>query len=216
MQNHINFRTEDYFLKQLAYSDCIYAWLLLHSHYNPQEKYNYIYKEEINYTKIGAQIHKTRQTVSKRFAKLIEEGIVRESKTNGKKYYKIPYFNEFEELDGETVFQLLCLPLKDYREELIKVYAILLKKKRELLNKGETNFLCSSRQLLLDCGNSAKHTTSYDRIRCILTLLQGAGIIRFRTLAAQQNEKGEWCGPMMEIYEVNNKASDEWLGERIK
>ena len=60
IRKHINFRTEDYFLKELVYSDNVYAWLLLHSHYNPEEKHNYIYKEEINYTKIGIMIHKTR------------------------------------------------------------------------------------------------------------------------------------------------------------
>ena len=49
-------------------------------------------------------------------------------------------------------------------------------------------------------------------MRGILTILQGAGIIKFRTLLAKQNEKGEWVGPQMEVYEINQKASDEWLG----
>lgn len=211
IQNHINFRTENYFLKQLAYSDSIYAWLLLHSHYNKDEKYNYIYKDEINYTKIGLMIHKSRQTVSKHFNKLLDEGIIRESK-GSKKYYKIPYYNEFEEMDGETVFQLLCLPLKEQREEMIKVYAFLLKQKRESIKKGNKNFLCSHKQIIEGCGGTASHQSTYERMRCILTLLKGADIIKFRTIDAHQNEKGEWVGQMMEVYEVNNKASEEWLG----
>ena len=131
MLNHINFRTDDYTLRKLAYNDCVYAWLLLNSHYNPQEKHNYIYKEEINYCRIAEQIHRSRQTVSKRFKQLIENGVIHEREYKGKTVYKIPYFNEFEELDGETVFQLLCLPFKEQREELIKTYAYLLKCKRE-------------------------------------------------------------------------------------
>ena len=49
IQKSIPFRTEDIILKELAYNDCVYAWLLLHSHYNPEESHNYIYKEEINF-----------------------------------------------------------------------------------------------------------------------------------------------------------------------
>ena len=53
MLEHINFRTEEYVLKNLAYSDSVYAWLLLHSHYDKNEKHNYIYKEEFSYIKIA-------------------------------------------------------------------------------------------------------------------------------------------------------------------
>lgn len=49
--------------------------------------------------------------------------------------YKIPYFKDFEELHGPTVFQLLCLPIDKQKEELIKTYVYLLKKKRIALRK---------------------------------------------------------------------------------
>lgn len=212
IRNHINFRTEEYFLKELVYGDCVYAWLLLHSHFNPDEKYNYIYKEDINFTKIGAQMHRSRQTVSKRFNDLIENDIIRQYKYNGKTCYKIPYYNEFEELDGETTFQLLCLPLKEQREALIKTYALLLKKKRICEREGKRVFFCSAESLIKECGETASHKTTFDRMRAILTILQGAGIIKFRTLLPRQNEKGEWVGAQMEVYEVSKSASEEWLG----
>ena len=199
-------------MKELAYGDCVYAWLLLHSYYNPEEKHNYIYKEDINFTKIGAQMHRSRQTISKRFNDLINKDIIRQYKYNGKTCYKIPYYSEFEELDGETTFQLLCLPLKEQKEELIKTYAILLKKKRAMEKEGKKLFYCSAEQLIKECGKTATHASTYERMRGILTLLQGAGIIKFRTILAQQNSKGEWVGPQMEVYEVNKRANEEWLG----
>lgn len=199
-------------MKELIYNDCVYAWLLLHSCYNPEEKHNYIYKENINYTKIAAQIHRSRQTVSKRFNKLIDTGIIRESKYNGKKVYKIPYYDEFEELHGETVFQLLCLPFEKQKEELIKTYAYLLKKKRISITEQYPYFLCSSKEVLEYFGHSASHDKDYARMRGIFTILQGAGIIRFRTRQAEQKPDGTWRPECMEVYQVNNKASDEWLG----
>lgn len=212
IRKHINFRTEEMILKELAYSDNVYAWLLLHSYYNKQEKYNYIYKESINFTKMQIQIHRSRQTISKRFNALIDKGIIREFKYNGKKCYKIPYYREFEELDGETVFQLLCLPFKEQKEELIKVYAYLLKKKRIMEQEEKTSFLCSGTELIQAGGKGANHDAAFERMRGVLTILQGAGIIKFRTLLPRQKEDGTWEGQKMEIYKINRKASDEWLG----
>jgi hypothetical protein len=51
-------------------------------------------------------------------------------------------------------------------------------------------------------------------MKFILTILQGAGIVKFRTLLPRQNENGQWVGKQMEVYEVNKRASDEWLGTR--
>lgn len=67
----INFVTSDKELIDMAYGDSIYAWLLLHSHYDPEENHNYIYKRDFSFTEIARDIHKTRQTVSKRFEALL-------------------------------------------------------------------------------------------------------------------------------------------------
>ena len=209
MLNHINFRTEPRTLKKLAYADNIYAWLLLHSHFNVEEKHNYIYKEEFTFKQIAEQVHRHRTTVSDRFQKLKEAGIIHEYTYRGKTAYKIPYYKEFQELDGETVFRLLCLPVKDQKEELIKTYAYLLQKKRQ---EGP-HYSCSSKEILEAFGHSVGNTSSYERIRCILTILQGAGIIKFRTVSKQQKEDGTWRPEYMEIYQINQKASEEWLGK---
>lgn len=212
MRNHINFRTEEAFMKNLAYSDNVYAWLLLHSYYNPDEKHNYIYKEDINFVKIATATHRSRQTISKRFNTLLDENIISEHKYNGKKCYKIPYYKDFEELDGETTFLLLCLPIKETKEELIKTYAFLLKKKRIADYEDKRAFYVSSAEILEEFGHSLGHKDSYERVRGILTILQGAGIIKFKTILPEQKGDGSWVGPQMEVYEIHQKASDEWLG----
>lgn len=43
MLNKINFVVNENKLREMAYGDTIYAWLLLHSHYDETEDHNYIY-----------------------------------------------------------------------------------------------------------------------------------------------------------------------------
>lgn len=83
MLKHITFNTEEEVLKDLAYNDIVYAWLLLHSHYNSEEKHNYIYKNAFTYKGIAKDIQKNEKTVSKRFKELVEKDIVRECCYNG-------------------------------------------------------------------------------------------------------------------------------------
>lgn len=117
-------------------------------------------------------------------------------------------------MDGETVFQLICLGEKDQREELVKTYAYLLDKKRIAQRENKNIFYCSHKEVLEAFEHSASHDRDYVRMRQIFTLLQGAGIIRFRTVLPEQLPNGTWKGPVMEVYEVNKRASDEWLGIR--
>jgi hypothetical protein len=44
----------------MAYGDTIYAWLLLHSHYDAGENHNYIYKKDFTYEMIGKDIGRSR------------------------------------------------------------------------------------------------------------------------------------------------------------
>lgn len=121
------------------------------------------------------------------------------------------YFKDFESLHGQTVFQLLCLPLDKQKEEIIKTYALLLKKKRIAQREGKKNFQTSSKEILKAFGHSCSHNKQYENIRAILTILQGAGIIKFKTTSFERKDDGTIVPPQMIIYEVNDKASDEWL-----
>lgn len=119
-------------------------------------------------------------------------------------------------MDGNTVLQLLCLPIREQKEELIKTYAYLLKKKRMTIKEGKSYFTCSSKEVLREFGHSEGNGQSYERMKAIFTILQGAGIIKFRTTLPEQKEDGTWRPAYMEVYEVNKKASDEWLGKTEK
>lgn len=218
MQNKIPFTTNSYNLKQLAYNDCVLAWLLVHSYENKGEFHSYIYKDSFTFKQIAADINRTRQTVSRRFQELLfnEEtnpnGIIIEKKVGGKTAYLIPYSNPFQYLHSETVIKLLNLPLKDQKEELIKTLAYILERAHLAQKEGNKNFNISSKEILEEFGRSVGHKQSYERIRLNLTVLQGAGIIKFKTI--NYNDR-EGMPPLMYIYYVSKegRASSEWLGE---
>lgn len=210
MLNQIYFVTNETKLKEMVYSDSIYAWLLLYSHYSPDEEHNYIYRKDFTYEQIGKALGKTRQTVSKRLAKLIEDEknsprpLIYESPD--KKILYFPCFREFQKLDKPTVLNLFRLcSLAPRREELIKTYAWLRKKNDE----GKKEF--SLNDLIEVFGHSKGNEQTYDRYKDILTTLQGAGLIKFRTDTIQnRTKKGEFSKTLY-IYQVNKSASKEWL-----
>lgn len=220
MERNIPFRTDLNFLKKLAYNDCVYAWLLLHSHFNKEERHNYIYKNEFTFKQIASDIHRHRDTVSKRFKELINNGIIYEYEYNRKTVYKMTYFDDFEELDGETVLGLLTLPIKEQREELIKTYAYLLSRKRsqkktdmgDCIDRAPV-FYTSANDIILAFGHSNGHQQTFDRIKFNLTVLQGAGIIEFEITPFCHKPDGTFDPSQMRVYRVNKCASKKWLGK---
>lgn len=215
MLNQICFVTNEVKLNEMAYSDAIYAWLLLYSHYDPDEHHNYIYRKDFTYEEIGKALGKTRQTISKRLNKLIEEEkdscrpLIYESPDKKKLY--LPCFRGFQRLDKQTVLNLFRLcSLAPKREELIKTYAWLRKKNEE----GQKEF--SLNDLIDVFGHGKGNEQTYDRYKDILTTLQGAGLIKFRTDAVQnRTKKGEFTKTLY-IYQVNKKASKEWLDKEVE
>lgn len=212
MQNKIPFTTAEHDFQRLAYNDNVYAWLLANSNSNPMESHCYIYKEKVSYTQIGREIHKSRQTIARRIQQLIEDGYIFEQTFYGKTAYIIPIHNPFQYLHAETVIKLLNLPLKDQKEELIKTLAYLLNKKR-VFSSDNGIFDITSKEILTAFGHSTGEASNYERIRMNLTVLQGAGIIRFRTISYKDRAG---MPPIMHVYYVSpeGRASDEWLGVR--
>ena len=216
MQNKIPFTTNATDLKKLAYNDCVYAWLLVHSYDNKDEYHSYIYKNDFTFQQIAKDTHRTRQTVSRRFKEMLitddnPNGFIKEVVYCGQKAYKLPYTNLFQYLHGETVIKLLNLPLKEQKEELIKTLAYILDKKMQKNNEGSKNFYVTAKEIIEAFGHSIGNRQTYERIRLNLTVLQGAGIIKFKTIN-YDNRNG--MPPQMYIYYISNegKASDEWLG----
>lgn len=209
---NIYFRTDEQMLKKMAYTDCVYAWLLLHSHYIDGERHNYIYKNEFTFKQIAADLHRHRDTISKRFKDLLKNEIIFESEYNRKKVYKMTHVNEFEKLHGLTVLRLITLPIKEQREELIKTYAYLLKRKRESIKREEKGFYTSANDIILAFGHSNGNSQMFDNVRFNLTVLQGAGIIEFEITPFYQRADGTIDPSQMFVYKVNDKASNKWLG----
>lgn len=212
MTRQINFVVSQQELEDMAYGDAIYAWLLLHSHYDVGEDHNYIYKKDFTYEMIGKDIGRSRQTVSKRFKELL--ALCNKEERAGRKdlivdmgkYYILPCFRDFQKLDSETVLNLFRLCGKSRREELIKTYAWLLKKNSK--KEKEISF----EDMINAFGHSKGNEQTYNRYKDILTTLQGAGLIKFRT-SLLRTEKGQY-GKTIYIYEVNKKANLEWLDKK--
>ena len=207
MVNHIDFVVSEDKLKEMAYGDTIYAWLLLHSHYDPEEQHNYIYKKDFTYEKIGKDIGRTRQTVSKRFKQLLESN--QNSKSTKDlivefdKYYILPRFRTYQRMDTETVLNLFRICSKSKREEVFKTYAWLLEK----WENQEKNI--SYRDMIEAFGHSIGNEQTYDKYKDILTTLQGAGLVKFET-CLYRSSKGQYSKSMT-ILQVNKKASQTWL-----
>lgn len=212
MQDKIPFRTDTRTLQKLAYNDCVYAWLLVHSYNDQNEYHNYIYKNSFTFKQIANDIHRHKDTVSKRFKELCNSRIIEEKKVCGETAYLFHYSNPFQYLHGQTVIKLLNLPIKDQKEELIKTLAYLLEKKKQKEKEKINDFTVSSKEILQEFGHSLGNKQSYERIRLNLTVLQGAGIIKFKTV-----NYNDLTGmpPLMYVYYVadEGKASDEWLGK---
>lgn len=210
MQQIIPFPASRKELIELQYSDNIYAWLLCHSYKSPKESHSYIYANSFTISQIATETRRNRHTVSKRLKFLIDNRIIEDDKMYGEKVYIIRLPNPFQKLHAETVMKLLILPMKDQREEIIKTLAFLVNRNEECKDNNEP-FCISSKEIIKYFNHSVGNIQAYDRYRAILTVLQGAGILKFRTII-QHNNFGKV--PIMEVYQINpqGKASQEWLG----
>lgn len=222
MVQMINFVTVDDKLKELAYNDSVYAWLLLHSHYDKNENHNYIYKRDFTFKQIAKDIGRNEKTVSKRFKELLDD---HGDEENGRPfkhnfiswsenwdYYILPCFRDFQKLHAETVFNLFRLCGSSQtgvkrREELIKTYAWLKKQ----MERGNKDLSLEDMRRAFDY--SKGNGSLYTKFKDILTTLQGAGLISFRTGMNGRNEKGQF-GKTLYVYKVNDKASKEWLDKQ--
>ena len=66
----------------------------------------------------------------------------------------------------------------------------------------------SFNDIIFAFGHSKGNEQTYNRYKDILTTLQGAGLIKFRTDIARTQGR---YGKTLYVYQVNKKASQEWL-----
>lgn len=218
MLSSIPFVVNEIKLREMAYSDSIYAWLLLHSHYDEAQKHNYIYERDFTFIEIANDIHKNRNTVAKRFKELLalsENGkaagkaLIYYDKSN--KCYILPNFKEFQKLDSDTVLNLfwMCGQDNQRKEELVKMYAWL-KQQVRVERRKEISF----EDMITAFGHSGGNKQIYENYKYILTLLQGAGLIKFRTDFNSLRMKDGKFAKTFYVYQVNDKASQEWIDKK--
>ena len=202
----IHFVMTDDKLIEMEYSDTIYAWLLLHSYYNPDENYNYIYEKDFSFTQIGNDIGRSNKTVSKRFKKLIEvskqseRGLIYYDEKG--KYYILPCFKNIQKIYTETILKLFKMSAKtNQREELIKTYAWL-KKQNDLGNKA-----LSYEDLIKAFGHTKGNKQTYDRYKELLMILQEEGLISFEAASSHLKDKNKQFKKTLYISQVNDKTS---------
>lgn len=211
MNQKIYFVADDEKLRQMAYGDSVYAWLLLHSKWREGESHNYIYKKDFTYEEIAQDIGKTRQTVSTRLKKLIacnDNPYTKDLIVDDGERYLLPQFRDYKIIDCDTLMNLFRIcGTKKRREEVIKTY-VWLRKRWE--NKDESNKI-SSTELIEAFGYDPHNTEIYNRFKDVLTTLQGAGLIKFKT---DKGRDGGKFSKTIVILQVNEKASQDWLDKK--
>lgn len=209
MSEHLNkvpYPVNDKDLINLFHHDIVYTWLLLHSHFNELEHHNYIYKKEFTIISIARSCGKNRNTVTNHIKKLKEEGYI----TDCGDYYLLKHYSNFLYLHGKTLYGLITLQINDeMREGVITAYAYLWNWfNTESQYKDNPKLKSSFNDLGKQFGLKMGHNTDYDKMRTIITILCGAGIIDYDIKTMANNALG-----MEQIYitKVNWKAPDKWL-----
>ena len=209
MSEHLNkipYPAREEELVQLFYHDIVYAWLLLHSHFSQEETHNYIYKKDFSCTSIGRSCHKNRNTVATHIKKLVNEGFLKDCG----EYYTMPHFPRFQYLHDKTIFGLITLQLnKEILDGTISAYAYLWNLYDfEKQHTDNPVFRMSMTQLGKHLGLTMTHNSSYDKIRTIITILSGAGLIEYHVIDVHNT-------PLqlstLEFTKVNWKAKEDWL-----
>lgn len=220
-------------LEEMAYNDNVYAWLLLHSRYNEGENHNYIYKKDFTYKQIATDIHKSRDTVSRRFNDLLgldkngerivtKDGLykkqfIKEVQTPNGAAYALPHFKPFQYLDGDTILGILNLTLsKEYKEETIKVLAYLLEKAKIVKKEhpNATSFPITAKELLEYFGHTLKKGDGFARMKTIMVILKGLGIIDYKQVHELSRGSRAKYIPLLYITNINRhgRANKEQLG----
>lgn len=105
------------------YSDILYGYLQHMSILDEALGMRYIEKKDIKYTKIAEELGVTRQTVSKKFNNLVDEGLLSFDGSN-KRYYLLVLEAELATLLPDDTVKVLCNTLQ---ERCLSVLAYLLK-----------------------------------------------------------------------------------------
>ena len=205
----IPYPSEQEKLLKIADRDTVFAWLLLKSNFNQNEHWNYIYKRDVVISRIAEDLGRSRQWAAKKLKRLIGEGIVEDMGD----HYRLPHTNKYQKLDGETVLNLLKIyDIFQNPEEVINLFVYLVDQWEKCKKTNEQSFLITPKWLLQYFGKPTNHSSQYNHMKGMLTLLQGAGIVKFRTTICVSRGLQYKA---LEVYEVFNHATQDWLDKQV-
>lgn len=182
------------------YNDLLYGYLQHISQYDEVNHVRFIPKKDIVYTKLGAALNMTRQTVSTRFNNLINKGLLIYDEEN-KRYILVCIDKDLAALLPDDTVRIICNTLK---ERCLSILAYLLK---TFIQHNEQP--C---QITLDvikehvglCANN--RCLNNEIIKDCLAVLRQLGLIEYH----EEKVKDEKTGGMKHIYvldKVNNKTA---------
>ena len=181
------------------YSDILYGYLQHMSILDEALGMRYIEKKDIKYTKIAEDLGVTRQTVSKKFNNLVEEGLL-SFEGSSKRYYLLVLEAELATLLPDDTVKVLCNTLQ---ERCLSVLAYLLKtyvQHRE--QPCEVNLDVIKGYVGL---NKANRGSNNEIIRDIFIVLNRLGLIQYRVeKVLDQTTGGHKTRYILE--EVNNQV----------
>lgn len=156
------------------YSDILYGYLQHISSLDEELGIRYIYKKDIKYIKIAEDLGLSRQTVSKRFNGLVEEGLL-SFDTSGKRYMLRVLEADLATLLPDDTVKILCNTLQ---ERCLSVLAYLLK---TYIQHGEEECEVNMDIIKKYVGLSKSNRgTNNEIIRDIFLVLKRLGLIEYR------------------------------------
>ncbi len=161
-------------LKNKMYCDILYAYLQVISHQDGVIGHpRFIFKKDANFSKIGADLNISRQTVSKKFAKLQELQLVSELNEGGV-YELVVLPGDLAQLVPLRTLRILTNTLN---ENCISIYVYLLGR---YMASGNQGFQITYEQLKGVIGISTTTRSNSYIIQDILTVLSSLGLIDIR------------------------------------
>lgn len=151
------------------YSDIFYGYLQQKSHLDKESGLRFLWKKDVKYTEIARDLDLTRQTASKRFNNLIEQGLIYYDELN-KRYIIKKLESELAALLPCDTVRILCVNLK---ERSLSVLAYLIKTYYQHGEEPcEVNFDVIKEQIGLNIDNRGSNNQIVKDIFILLKQLQ--------------------------------------------
>ena len=155
------------------YSDVVYAWLQVNSCWDRDKNVRWIGKNQVSFSRISGDVGLSRQTVSNKFKRLLEIGLVRLEQDLGR-YELVSLRPDMAMLVERTTLRRM---LSAFNENTINVYVYLLN--RYLANRCR-GYEFTIEQVKYFIGLSMRTSSNNYIIQDILDILERLGLLKYK------------------------------------